>query len=223
LPDPDLRLLLEHTLLAPDATSAAVRAHCAEALALGVVGVCVSPARVAEAAAILAGRPIAVVTTAGFPGGAHAPDAKAFEAERAFGRGATDVDFVMHRGNAKDGDWDAVRAEFSALRAAVPEATLKVILETGALTEEEIRRSCAAAVEAGLDFVKTCTGLGPRGATVEDVRLLRECVGEGCRVKAAGGIRTREQALLLHAAGADRIGTSSAAVILNPSQIHRSS
>jgi len=185
-----------------------VRAHCEEALRLGFVGVCVVPARVPEAAAVLRGRPVALVTTAGFPHGTSAPDAKAFEAERAHGRGATDVDFVMHTGAAKDGDWDAVRREFAALRAAAPEAVLKAILETGLLTEDEVRRAAACAVEAGLDFVKTSTGFGPRGATVEDVRLLRAAVGDRCRVKASGGIRTREQALALVAAGADRIGTS---------------
>lgn len=206
--DPDLRLLVEHTLLRPEATAAEVRAHCEEGLRLGFVGVCVVPARVAEAAAILRGRPVALVTTAGFPHGSTSPDAKAFEAERAWGRGATDVDFVMHLGSAKDGDWDGVRREFTAMRGAVPEGVLKAILETGLLTEDEVRRAAECAVEAGLDFVKTSTGFGPRGATVEDVRLLRSVVGGRCRVKASGGIRTRGQALALVAAGADRIGTS---------------
>jgi deoxyribose-phosphate aldolase len=214
VPAEDLRLRIEQTLLRPDATAAEVRALCEEALHLGFVGVCVAPARVAEAASILQGRPIAIVTTAGFPHGTSSPDAKAFEAERDFGRGATDVDFVMHAGLAKDGDWDGVRQEFSAMRAAVPEATLKAILETGLLTPDEIRRAAACAVEAGLDFVKTSTGFGPRGATVEDVRLLREAVGPRCRVKASGGIRTREAALALVAAGADRIGTSNGPLIV---------
>jgi len=206
--DPILRLRIEQTLLRPDATAAEVRAHCEEALRLGFVGVCVASGRVGEAAAVVRGRPIALVAAAAFPHGTASPDAKAFEAERAFGRGATDVDFVMHAGLAKDGDWDGVRREFSTLRAAAPEATLKVILETGLLTEDEIRRAAKCAVEAGLDFVKTSTGFGPRGATVEDVRLLRSVVGARCRVKASGGIRTRAEALALVAAGADRIGTS---------------
>ena len=206
--DPDLRLRIEQTLLRPEATAAEVRAFCEEALGHGFVGVCVSPARVGEAAAVLRGAPVALVTTAGFPHGTATPDVKAFEAERSFGRGATDVDFVMHAGPAKEGDWDAVRSEFLAMRGALPEAVLKVILETGLLTEEEVRRAAACAVDAGLDFVKTSTGYGPRGATVEDVRILREAVGGACRVKASGGIRTREQALALAEAGADRIGTS---------------
>jgi len=208
VPDIDLRLRIEQTLLRPDATAAEVRAFCGEALRHGFVGVCVSPGRVGEAASVVQGRPIALVTTAGFPHGATSPDAKAFEAERAFGRGATDIDFVMNAGLAKDGDWDGLRREFSAMRAAVPEATLKVILETGLLTEDEVRRAAECAVEAGLDFVKTSTGYGPRGATVEDVLLLRSVVGERCRIKASGGIRTRAEALALVAAGADRIGTS---------------
>ncbi len=216
MPDPDLRLHVEQTLLRPEATAAEVRALCEEALRLGFVGVCVAPARVAEAAAVVRGRPVALVTTAGFPHGTTSTDAKVFEAERAYGRGATDVDFVLHVGVVKDGDWDAVRREFSALRGAVPEAVLKVILETGLLTEDEVRRAAACAVEAGLDFVKTSTGFGPRGATVEDVRLLRSAVGERCRVKASGGIRTRERALALVAAGADRIGTSRGADLLRP-------
>ncbi len=204
----DLRLRIEQTLLRPDATAREVRDLCAEALALGFVGVCVAPGRVGEAAAVVRGRPIALVTTAGFPHGTSSPDAKAFEAERAFGRGATDVDFVMHLGLAKDGDWDGVRREFSTMRAAVPEATLKAILETGLLTGDEVRRAAEAAIEAGLDFVKTSTGFGPRGAPPADVRLLRSVVGERCRIKASGGIRTREEAAALVAAGADRIGTS---------------
>ena len=206
--DPELRLYIEQTLLRPEATAAEVRALCEEALRLGFVGVCVAPARVPDAAAVVRGRPVALVTTAGFPHGATSTDAKVFEAERAYGRGATDVDFVLHVGAAKDGDWDAVRREFSEMRGAVPEAVLKVILEMGLLTEDEVRRAAECAVEAGLDFVKTSTGFGPRGATVEDVRLLRSAVCQRCRVKASGGIRTREQALALVAAGADRIGTS---------------
>jgi deoxyribose-phosphate aldolase len=206
--EPDLRLHVEQTLLRPEATAADVRALCEESLRLGFVGVCVVPSRVPEAAAILRGRPVALVTTAGFPHGTTSTDAKAFEAERAWGRGATDVDFVMNPGAAKDGDWDSVQREFSAMRRAVPEGVLKAILETGLLSEAEVRRAAGCAVEAGLDFVKTSTGYGPRGATVEDVRLLRAAVGERCRIKASGGIRTREQALALVAAGADRIGTS---------------
>jgi deoxyribose-phosphate aldolase len=215
-PAPDLALHVEHTLLRPDASAAEVRAHCEEALRHGFVGVCVAPCRVAEAAAILRGRPVALVTTAAFPHGTATPDAKAFEAERNHGRGATDVDFVMDAGRAKDGDWDAVLAEFTTLRAAVPEAVLKAILETGLLTEDEARRAAACAAEAGLDFVKTSTGYGPRGATPGDVRLLRDAVAGRCRVKASGGIRTREQALALVAAGADRIGTSRGPDLLGP-------
>jgi deoxyribose-phosphate aldolase len=214
LADDALRLRIEQTLLRPEATAAEVRAHCEEALRLGFVGVCVVPARVSEAAAVLRGAPVALVTTAGFPHGTSSTDAKAFEAERAHGRGATDVDFVMHPGAAKDGDWDAVAREFAALRAAAPEAVLKAILETGFLTEDEVRRAAACAVEAGLDFVKTSTGYGPRGATVGDVTLLRAASGGRCRVKASGGIRTREQAMALVAAGADRIGTSCGPAIL---------
>jgi deoxyribose-phosphate aldolase len=191
-----------------------VRAHVEEALRLGFAGIVVVPARVAEAAAICRGRPVALVTVAGFPHGSGTPDAKAFEAERAHGRGATDVDFVMDPGPAKDGDWESVAREFRTLRAAAPEAVLKAILETGRLAEDEIRRAAAAAAEEGLDFVKTSTGFGPRGATVEDVRLLRAAVGERCRVKAAGGIRTRAEALALVAAGADRLGTSRGAALL---------
>jgi len=206
--DPDLRPYVEQTLLRTDATATEVRAFTEDALAAGFAAVCVVPARVAEAAAVLRGHPVALVTTAGFPHGTATSDGKAFEAERAWGAGATDVDFVLHPGAVKDGNWKAVEREFTLLRGAVPEARLKVILETGLLGEDEIRRACALAVESGLDFVKTCTGYGPRGATVEDVRLLRAAVGDRCRVKASGGIRTREQALALVAAGADRLGTS---------------
>jgi len=212
----DLASVIEHTLLAPDATAADVRTLCEEALRHRFIAVCVAPARVAVARAALGGAPVALVTTAGFPHGTSTADAKAFEAERAHGLGATDVDFVAHPGAIKDGDWAAVLAEFEVLRRAVPEAVLKVILETGLLTPGEATRAAGFAVEAGLDFVKTSTGFGPRGATVEDVRLLRAAVGTRCRVKASGGIRTREQAVALLEAGADRIGTSRGPEIVAP-------
>jgi deoxyribose-phosphate aldolase len=150
-----------------------------------------------------------VVTVAGFPHGTSTSAAKAREAADAVTAGAQEVDMVMAIGAARAGDWRTVEADIRAVRDAVPGAVLKVILETGYFDDAAIGRAAQVCVVAGADFVKTSTGYGPRGATVDDVRLLRDAVGGRARVKASGGIRTAEQARALVEAGASRIGTSS--------------
>ncbi len=207
---------IEATLLAPQATRMDVRDLCAAALAHGVRGVCVAPVHVPDAVAELAGSGLEVVTVAGFPFGYDATGAKLAAIQAAASTGAHEVDVVMAYGRLLDGEEHEVAAELSTLVSAAHTADLhvKVILETGHLSPALVERGCALAVAAGADWVKTSTGFGPRGATVDDVRRLRDAAGERARVKAAGGIRTWDDALALLDAGADALGTSAFVAVL---------
>ncbi len=207
---------IDHTLLRPEATPADIDRVCAEALRYGCAAVCVNPIYVARAAARLAGTPVKVATVVGFPLGASLTAAKVAEAALALGQGAQEIDMVLPVGLLKAGELAAVRADLQAVIAVchAAGALCKVILETALLTPEEKVLAARLAVEAGADFVKTSTGFGPGGATVEDVALLRRAVGPSIGVKAAGGIRTAEQAVAMIEAGADRLGTSATVAIL---------
>jgi len=205
---------IDHTLLKATASAGQVRILCAEARQNGFASVCVNPAWVPLCAAELAGSGVAVCTVIGFPLGANASATKAAEARLAVAQGAGEVDMVLNVGWAKDGAWAQVEADIRAVVEAAGSALVKVILETCYLTDEEKRQACAAAQRAGARFVKTSTGFGSGGATVEDVRLMRQAVGSGMRVKASGGVRTCRDALLMLEAGADRIGASSGVAIL---------
>jgi deoxyribose-phosphate aldolase len=198
---------VEHTLLRADATPAQVERHCLEAVEHGLLAACVSPLYVASARRWV-GDAAGVVAVAGFPLGTSTSATKADEARRAVAEGAREVDMVMAIGLARSADWAAVRADVLAVRQAAPNAVLKVILETGYFDEPTIRRAAEAAVEAGADFLKTSTGFGPRGATVEDVHILLGVAAGRAQVKASGGIRTAGQARAMIEAGATRIGTS---------------
>jgi deoxyribose-phosphate aldolase len=207
--------MIDHTLLRPDATAEEVHELCREAGELHVGAVCVSPSMLPLRVGWLAPG-VLTACVAGFPSGAHHAEVKAAEAAQARANGADEVDMVVNLGLAKSGQWRAIRSEVEAVRVAAPRpATLKVIIEAGVLTDDEIVAVCRAAVDAGADFVKTSTGYHPSGgATVEAVRLMRETVGPDIGVKASGGIRNAAWALELIAAGANRIGTSSTAAIL---------
>jgi deoxyribose-phosphate aldolase len=208
---------IDHTCLVPGATAADIERLCEEALAWGFHAVCVAPARVALAAARLEGSPVRVGGVVGFPHGNALAAIKAAEAEAVLAAGAREIDMVMHLGDFKDGRHDLVLAEIAGVAERVRRvsgALVKVILETGALTPDEIAAACAIAERAGAHFVKTATGFGPGGATVEAVRRMRECVGERLGVKAAGGIRDYESACAMLAAGATRIGASASVAIV---------
>jgi deoxyribose-phosphate aldolase len=198
---------VEHTLLRADSTPEDVEHHCLEAVSHGLFAVCISPLHVALARHWV-GDAVRVVTVAGFPLGTSTSATKVDEARRAVLEGASEVDMVMAIGLAKSANWEAVRADVLAVRRAIPGAVLKVILETGYFDEAVIRLAAEAVVDGGADFLKTSTGFGPRGATVEDVRVLREVAGGRAQVKASGGIRTSAQARAMIEAGATRIGTS---------------
>ncbi|MFC8597728.1 MULTISPECIES: deoxyribose-phosphate aldolase [unclassified Isoptericola] len=210
-----LAQLVDHTLLKPEATTADVTALVEEGARLGVFSVCISPTFVAHAARVAAGR-VAVATVCGFPSGKHVSAVKAAEAARAVADGADEVDMVIDVGAAKEGAFDAVRADVAAVRAAVPaEHLLKVIIESAALTDDEIVAVCRAAKDAGADFVKTSTGFHPAGgASVHAVSLMADTVGGALGVKASGGIRTLDDALAMVAAGATRLGLSGTAGVL---------
>ena len=204
----DLAKYIDHTLLKADATVDDVAALCAEAAEHGFAAVCVNPVYVDLAAHLLAGTGVKVATVVGFPLGATFTEVKVLETRAAVLRKADEIDMVMNIGAAKAGQWDAVTEDIRQVVAAAEGRPVKVILETALLTADEKRRGCEASLAAGACFVKTSTGFGPGGATVEDVGLLKAVVGDRAGIKASGGIRTQEQVVAMLAAGATRIGTS---------------
>ena len=213
---PRLNSLIDHTLLQPDATSQEVARLCQEAAEHGFASVCVNPVRVRESARLLEGSGVAVCTVAGFPLGASCSAIKAAEAALGVEHGAREIDMVLDIGALKDGDLSGAEADVRAVRQALEGGViLKVILEVCLLSEEEIVAACRLCEAAGADFVKTSTGFGKSGATLESVRLMRATVGQRLGVKAAGGIRDRRMALAMIEAGASRIGASASVAIVS--------
>jgi len=211
----DIASMIDHTLLKPEATEEQIKKLCHEAKRYGFASVCVNPCYVSLAAKELAGSPIKVCTVIGFPLGATTTEAKVSEAREAVKNGATEVDMVLNIGALKSGKVEYIRDEIKYVVESVkPTALVKVILETCLLTEDEKVKACTIAKEAGADFVKTSTGFGGGGATVEDVRLMRRIVGTEMGVKASGGIRDHETAIKMIKAGASRLGTSASVAIL---------
>ena len=206
---------IDHTLLKTDAQRADVAKLIEEAKAYYFASVCVSPIWVSYVSEALRDTGIKTCTVIGFPQGATPSAVKAFETKQAVADGADEVDMVIAVGRLKDSDDAYVKADIEAVvQAAGGKALTKVIIETCLLTDEEKRRACLLAKEAGADFVKTSTGFAAGGATAADVRLMRESVGEAMGVKAAGGIRSRADAEAMLAAGATRLGTSSGVKIV---------
>ena len=208
--------LIDHTLLKPDATPVQVRRLCAEAREHGFAAVCVNPVWVRLCSEELVGTTTLVATVAGFPLGASRADVKANEAAQAIGDGAREIDMVLNVGALKAGERRLVEQDVRAVADACGAlgAILKVIVEAALLTDEEKVAASAIAKLAGAGFVKTSTGFGPGGATAADVALMRETVGHGIGVKAAGGIRDWATARAMLVAGASRIGTSAGVKIL---------
>ena len=206
---------IDHTVLKPQTTEAAVRKLCAEAAQYGFASVCVNPCWVALCADLLKDTEVDVCTVVGFPLGANTSAVKAFEAAEAIRQGATEVDMVLNVGALKDGNADLVRADIAAVvEAARGKALVKVILETCLLTDEEKRIACRLAKEAGADYVKTSTGFSTGGATEADIALMRAEVGPEMGVKASGGIRDYATAQAMIRAGASRIGASAGVQIV---------
>lgn len=208
--------VIDHTLLKPQATQDDIARTCAEAREFGFASVCINPCWVRFAAQALAGSESRVCTVIGFPLGANETATKIAEAQLALSQGARELDIVQNIGALHSGQFDFVRNEIAALSQLVKShnAILKVILETCLLTDDEKVAACRIAVEGQAHFVKTSTGFSTSGATVEDVKLMRETVGNAAGVKASGGIRTFEDLGRMAAAGATRIGTSSGVLIV---------
>ncbi|MFC4801965.1 deoxyribose-phosphate aldolase [Neobacillus sp. GCM10023253] len=207
--------LIDHTLLKPEATKEQIVKLAEEAKEYSFASVCVNPAWVKTAAEILKDSPdVKVCTVIGFPLGATTSETKAFETKNAIENGADEIDMVINIGALKAQQDDLVESDIrSVVEAAKGKALVKVIIETSLLTDEEKKRACELSVKAGADFVKTSTGFSTGGATVEDIRLMRETVGPDIGVKASGGVRSREDALAMVEAGATRIGASSGVAI----------
>jgi deoxyribose-phosphate aldolase len=206
--------MIDHSLLRPNATLNELNKLCEESIQYGFKAVCVNPIHVEEAARILKGSKTLICCVVGFPFGTHNPETKSFETEKVIQLGAREVDMVIRVGALKEGRDQEVVEDIRAVVQAAKGYPVKVILETCYLTHEEKIRACRLCAEAGASFVKTSTGFGSGGATVEDVKLMRETVGKSLGVKAAGGIRTLEDALEMIEAGANRLGTSGSVAIM---------
>lgn len=210
----DVAGLIDHTLLRADATADEVKKLCDEARTYRFASVCVNSSRVAQAKALLGGSGVMVCAVVGFPLGAMVPAAKAYEAREAVRAGAEEIDMVINQGALKSGDYATVLDDIRKVVEASRPARVKVILETGALSQEEKVIAISLSKIAGAHFVKTSTGFGPGGATVEDVALMRRLVGAEMGVKASGGVRTCEDLQKMQAAGASRIGASASVAIV---------
>lgn len=205
-----LASMIDHTILKPEAGKEQVETICREAREYGFASVCVNSSYVPLCAELLRDTEVKVCTVIGFPLGAMSTAAKAAEARQAILNGAEELDMVIHIGMLKDGNNEYVEQDIhSVVEEARGKAAVKVIIETCLLSEEEKIRACLLAKKAGADYVKTSTGFSTGGATAEDIALMKKTVGKDMKVKASGGIRTREKAEEMRKAGADRIGTSS--------------
>ena len=213
---PEIAKMIDHTLLKPDATQDQIAQLCYEARQHSFAAVCVNPSYVKLCTQLLQGTPVHVCTVVGFPLGATPPEVKAYETQQAIDDGATEVDMVINIGALKSKDYALVERDIATLARTTHAggAILKVIIEAALLSDEEKVIACQLAKAAGADYVKTSTGFGPGGATVTDVALMRRAVGPEIGIKAAGGIRTYEDAQAMVAAGATRIGASAGVRIL---------
>ena len=210
-----LASMIDHTLLKPDATRGDVEMLCREAAQFCFASVCVNPTWVPLCRELLRGSGVKVCTVIGFPSGAHAPDVKAYEARRAVEQGAEEIDMVINIGALKSKDYALVEQDIrGVVQAGARDTVVKVILETSLLTRDEKIMACSLAKAADADFVKTSTGFAGGGATVEDIQLMRETVGPEMGVKASGGVRTRDDAEKMVAAGATRLGASAGVKIV---------
>lgn len=206
--------MIDHTILKPEATENEIKVLCKEAVEYNFASVCVNPSMVSLSATILEGSPVKVCTVIGFPLGATTTAVKAFETEQTIKEGATEVDMVINVGKLKERDLEYVKNDIKAVvKAANGKALTKVIIETCLLTDEEKVIACQLSKEAGADFVKTSTGFSTGGATAADIKLMRETVGPDMGVKASGGVRSREDALIMIENGATRIGASASIAI----------
>lgn len=212
-----LSKFIDHTILKAEASKEEVRKLCEEAKEYNFMSVCINPCNISLAKEILVGSEVKVCTVVGFPLGCTTTECKVFETEDALNKGAEEIDMVINIGRLKDKDYDYVESEIKAISdlSHKHNAITKVIIETCLLTEEEKVMACKLSKEAGADFVKTSTGFSKGGATKEDIKLMRETVGENMGVKASGGVRTYEDAMTMIENGASRIGASASISIVS--------
>ena len=209
----DIMRHVDHTILTTTATWEQVKKICDEGMKYETASVCIPPRYVKKAAQYV-GKKLKICTVIGFPNGYSMPEVKVFETEDAVRCGADEIDMVINLGLVKSGDWEGVLSEIKAVKASCGGRILKVIVEACQLTQEEKIAVCRVVSMSGADFIKTSTGFSTGGATVEDVKLFRQHVSPDVRVKAAGGIRSFEQAKAMLDAGADRIGASALAALM---------
>lgn len=210
----DLAPYIDHTLLKPESTETDIERICNEAREHTFKAVCVNPIFVAKTRGVLDGSKVLTASVVGFPLGASLSRLKALESEQAVRDGASEIDMVVRIDLVKQARWKEAEADVREVVRAVPSAIVKVILETGMLTHDEIASACKLSEAAGAHFVKTATGFLGRGATIEDVKLMRQSVSSHIEIKASGGVKTFEQARAMIEAGATRIGTSSGVALV---------
>lgn len=211
---PTLAAYIDHTNLKPTATEGQIKKICEEAKRFQFASVCVNPVHVSFVSEQLKGTSVKTCSVIGFPLGAHEPQIKAAEAARAVASGADEVDMVINIGALKAGEISRVEEDIRGVVTAAAGRTVKVIIEICYLDENEKRTACQCAMKAGAHFVKTSTGFGSAGATVDDIKLMKFEVGDTMKVKASGGIRTLNDAMAMISAGADRIGASAGVAIM---------
>ncbi len=206
----DILKFIDHTLLKADATNSMIESLCKEAIEYNFCAVCVNPYFVKMAKDLLRDSNVKVATVVGFPLGANTKEVKAYETIDAINNGADEIDMVINIGALKNKNYDLVKEDIKAVvEAAKDKASVKVIIETCLLTDDEKKKACELALEAGAHFVKTSTGFSTGGATIEDVKLMKSVVGDRMGIKASGGVRDLETAIKMIEAGATRLGTSS--------------
>lgn len=210
----ELNKYIDHTLLKATASKEEIVKLCEEAKKYNFYSVCVNSSYVELCKELLEGSEVKVAAVSGFPLGAMSKEAKVFESKDAIEKGASEIDMVINVSRLKDGDYDYVESEIRAIKEAIGNNVLKVIIETCYLTDEEKKKACELSLNAKADFVKTSTGFGTGGATPEDVKLMKAVVGDNAKVKASGGVRDKETALEYISLGAERLGTSSGIAII---------
>ncbi|WP_342259249.1 deoxyribose-phosphate aldolase [Spiroplasma endosymbiont of Dioctria linearis] len=209
-----LNKYIDHTLLKADAKKVEIEKLCIEAKEYDFATVCINPSHVIYAKSLLKGSNVGITTVVGFPLGATTSEVKAFEAKQAIENGASEIDMVINVGAVKDANWDLVLNDMVAVKKAALNNCVKVILENCLLTQEEIIKCCELALKANLEFVKTSTGFSSGGATFKDVALMKSIVKDNAKVKAAGGVRTYDDAMQMIENGASRLGTSGGVAIV---------
>lgn len=216
---PQLAKFFDHTALKSEVTNEEIKMLCDEAKYLGVAAVCINPIWIPVAKKYLSGSSVMPITVVGFPLGAMGTESKVFEARHAVARGALEIDMVLSVGELKSNMLDEARRDINEVKKAIGQIPLKVIFETSLLTKDEIFKVAKWCAEDGIDFVKTSTGFGARGASLDDIRVMKEAIasvsGAKTKIKASGGIRTLKDTIALIDAGASRIGASATKSILN--------